>query len=169
MDQAASLTGPRDPLEGNKIARGEFDPSGGWTSKRKKRMTPTKTLLLVEDEALVRHDLKEGLVEAGFDVSDVAQGGKALSELGADPSRFSGLITDIRLGRGPDGWEIARRARELIPNLPVVYISGHGSADWPSKGVPNSLTLGKPFATAQLITAISTLLVEADAHKAREG
>jgi hypothetical protein len=30
-------------------------------------------------------------------------------------------------------------------------------------------TLGKPFATAQLITAISTLLVEADAHKAREG
>ena len=34
-------------------------------------MTPTKTLLLVEDEALIRHDLKEGLVEAGFDVSDV--------------------------------------------------------------------------------------------------
>ena len=38
-----------------------------------------------------------------------------------------------------------------------------------SKGVPNSLTLGEPFATAHLITAISTLLVEADAHKAREG
>src|ERR1700689_703795 len=102
-------------------------------------------------------------------VCDVAQGGKALSELEADPSRFSGLITDVRLGRGPDGWEIARRAREPIPNLPVVYISGHGSADWASKGVPNSLTLSKPFATAQLITAISTLLVEADAHKAREG
>jgi two-component system cell cycle response regulator CpdR len=73
------------------------------------------------------------------------------------------------LGRGPDGWEIARRARELTPNLPVVYISGHGSADWPSKGVPNSLTLSKPFATAQLITAISSLLVEAEAHKARGG
>jgi hypothetical protein len=36
-------------------------------------------------------------------------------------------------------WEIARRGRELIPHLPVLYISGHGSADWPSKGVPNSL------------------------------
>ena len=132
-------------------------------------MTPTKTLLLVEDEGLVRYNLKEGLVEAGFDVTDAAQGGKALSELEADPLRFNGLITDISLGRGPDGWEIARRARELIPNLPVVYISGHGSTDWPSKGVPNSLTLSKPFATAQLITAISTLLVEADAHKAREG
>ena len=98
----------------------------------------------------------------------MAQGGKALSELEADP-RFSGLITDINLGRGPDGWEIARCARELLPNLPVIYISGHGSAEWPSKGVPNGLTISKPFATAQLITAISTLLVEADAHKAREG
>jgi two-component system cell cycle response regulator CpdR len=99
-------------------------------------MTPTKTLLLVEDEGLIRHDLKEGLVEAGFDVSDVAAGGTALSDIEADPSRFSGLVTDINLGKGPDGWEIARRARELLPNLPVVYISGHGSADWPSKGVP---------------------------------
>jgi DNA-binding response OmpR family regulator len=54
-------------------------------------MTPTKTLLLVEDEALVRHDLKEGLVEAGFDVSDVGLGGKALSELEADPSRLVDL------------------------------------------------------------------------------
>src|ERR1700685_4741357 len=109
-------------------------------------MTPTKTFLRVEDEGLVRHDLKEGLVEAGFDVSDVAQGGKALSELESDPSRFSGLITDVRLGRGPDGWEIARRARELIPNLPVVYISGHGSADWPSKSVPTMFSLTHPFA-----------------------
>jgi two-component system, cell cycle response regulator CpdR len=53
--------------------------------------------------------------------------------------------------------------------LPVIYISGHGSADWPSKGVPNSVVLNKPFATAQLVTALSTLLAEADAHKAREG
>jgi len=132
-------------------------------------MTPTKMLLPVEDEGLVRYDLKEGLIEAGFDVRDVAHGGKAVSELEAGPSRFSGLITDINLGKGPDGWGIARRGRKLVPNLRVVYIIGHAAADWPSKGVPNSLTLSKPFATAQLITAISTLLVEADVHKAREG
>src|SRR3954463_9444432 len=133
-------------------------------------MTPAKTLLLVEDEGLVRLDLKEGLVEAGFDVTDIAHSGKALSALEDDPGRFSGLITDITLGREKEaGWEVARRARELIPNLPVIYISGHGSADWPSKGVPNSLILNKPFASAQIITAISTLLVESDAHRARDG
>jgi hypothetical protein len=56
-------------------------------------MTPTKTLLLVEDEGLAGYDLKEGLVEAGFDVSDVAQSGKVLSELEADHSRYSALMT----------------------------------------------------------------------------
>src|ERR1700729_2389167 len=76
--------------------------SGGRPRRESHRMMPTKTLLLVEDEGLVRHDLKEGLVAAGFDVTDVAHGGKALSELEADPSRFCGLITDVSLGKGPD-------------------------------------------------------------------
>ena len=132
-------------------------------------MTPTKTLLLVEDEPVVWLDLKEGLLEAGFNVSDVSDGERALRELEVRASSYSGLITDINLGKGLDGWVIASRAREIVSNLPVVYISGHGSSDWPSKGVPNSIILSKPFAIAQLITAISTLLVEADAHKALEG
>jgi DNA-binding response OmpR family regulator len=132
-------------------------------------MMSTKIILLVEDEALIRHTLKENLVEAGFDVIEARNGGEALSEFEADASRIRGLITDINLGKEPDGWEIARRGRELIPDLPVVYISGHGSADWPSKGVPKSLIVSKPFATAQLITAISTLLVEADAHRIQDG
>ena len=57
----------------------------------------------MEDEALFRHDVKEGLVAAEFDVTDVAQDGKALSELEADPSYFTGLIMDINLGGGLDG------------------------------------------------------------------
>jgi len=92
-----------------------------------------------------------------------------LSEFEADASRFRGLIADINLGKGPDGWEVARRGRELIPDLPVLYISAHAATDWPSKGVPNSLIVSKPFASAQIITAISTLLVEADSHRARDG
>ncbi len=132
-------------------------------------MTPAKTILLLEDEALISHTLTEALEEAGFKVSEMAQASKALAALEAEPSGFNGLVTDINLGKGPDGWDVARRARELVPSLPVVYMSGHGSMDWPSKGVPGSVILSKPFATAQLVTAVSTLLTEADAHKAREG
>ena len=131
-------------------------------------MTPTITLLLVEDEPLISLDLKEALTEAGFDVIQAMNGEKALSEIKADASRFRGLITDINLGREPDGWEVARRGRELIPDLPVLYISAHAAPDWPSKGVPKSLVVTKPFASAQIITAISTLLVEADSHRAHD-
>ena len=71
---------------------------------------------------------------------------------------------DIRLGAGPDGWAVARRARELVPTMPVVYMSGDSSPEWSSKGVPNSLMVAKPFAPAQIITAVSTLLNAADTH-----
>jgi len=66
-------------------------------------------------------------------------------------------VTDIALRGKIDGWDVARRAREIDPRFPVVYISGAGG-DWPSKGVPESVMLEKPFAPAQLVTAIANLL-----------
>ena len=57
-----------------------------------------------------------------------------------------------------DGWEVARHAREIDPALPVVYMNGGSAEDWGSKGVPNGIVLAKPFAPAQLVTAISQLL-----------
>jgi hypothetical protein len=41
------------------------------------------------------------------------------------------------------------------------YMSGDSSADWAVEGVPNSIMLAKPFAPAQLVTAISQLLTSA--------
>ena len=55
-------------------------------------------------------------------------------------------------GRSPE------HAREIEPDFPVVYMSGAAAADWTSKGVPNSIMLSKPFAPAQLVTAVSNLL-----------
>jgi hypothetical protein len=49
-------------------------------------------------------------------------------------------------------------AQEIDPNLRVVYMSGTDAAGWASKGVPNSIMLAKPFAPAQLVTAVSQLL-----------
>jgi DNA-binding response OmpR family regulator len=67
-------------------------------------------------------------------------------------------VTDITLRGRIDGWEVARQAREIDPQFPVVYMSGASAEDWGSKGVPNSIMLSKPFAPAQLVTAISNLL-----------
>ena len=127
-------------------------------------MASTTALFLVEDDAVIRELLEASLTEAGFEVVEVTCGTQALAHFDADAARFRAVITDIRLGAGPDGWAVARRARELVPNMPVVYMSGDSSPEWSSKGVPNSLMVAKPFAPAQIITAVSTLLNAADTH-----
>ena len=120
------------------------------------------TLLLVEDEWLIADFVCAALEDGGFDVLAVADGSSALETLDLRIGEISGMITDIRLSVGPDGWDVARHARELRPSMPIVYVTGDSGGDWAANGVPNSLILQKPFATAQLLTAISTLLNEAE-------
>lgn len=97
------------------------------------------------------------LAEAGFEVIYVASGTEALAQL-QEPPNFVALVTDIRLGKGPDGWEVARRARELSATIPIVYVSGDSAADWSIKGVPNSTMLSKPYAEAQLMVAVTQMV-----------
>ncbi|WP_342028753.1 response regulator [Sinorhizobium glycinis] len=115
--------------------------------------------MLVEDEGLLLFEFEEALIEAGFNVVAFSSGTKAVEYLRSAEGAAKGVVTDIKLSdRAFDGWEVARIAREVDPEGAVVYVSGHGAVDWPSQGVPNSIVLEKPFAIAQLITAISQLL-----------
>lgn len=129
-------------------------------------MTDKVLLLLVEDEPILRLASGAALEDGGFTVAFACEGAEAILTLSSQGPPIAGLITDIRLGSGPDGWEVARRAREANPLMPVVYITGDSAADWPVHGVPNSLILQKPFADAQLITAITTLLNDPTANAA---
>jgi len=119
---------------------------------------PPPVLLLVEDQALLLHDVEEALKEAGFEAVALSDGEKALREIERDCSRFSAVVTDVDLGKGPSGWDLARRARELCPTIAVVYMSGASAQHWLARGVPKSVMLQKPFAQAQLVTAIATLI-----------
>jgi DNA-binding response OmpR family regulator len=120
------------------------------------------TLLVVEDEPLVLELLEAALSDGGFEVVVAVSGGEALALMEQDPGRFRAVLTDIRLGAGPDGWEVAQCARERMAAVPVVYMSGDSGHEWTSKGVPGSVLLAKPFAPAQLVTAVAALITEAD-------
>ena len=122
-------------------------------------------LFLIEDEAELQEELFSILIDAGFDMVIASNGKQALEKLASDAAQFKVTITDIRMGNGPDGWEVGRRARETVPDMPVIYMSGDSGADWSSKGVPNCVMLTKPFASVQLITAVSLLLNDACTHK----
>jgi CheY-like chemotaxis protein len=115
-------------------------------------------ILVTEDEDGIQAIIEEALTDAGFDPAIAPSGEEAVTLLRADKDQYQALVTDINLRGRMDGWEVARHAREINPDLPVIYISGASGADWPSKGVPGSILVQKPFAPAQLVTAVSQLM-----------
>lgn len=115
-------------------------------------------ILVVEDEVLIQTLVEETLTDGGFEAAIAASGEEAVTLLKGHKGKYRALVTDLNLRGKMDGWEVAQHAREIEPEFPVVYMSGAAAADWTSKGVPNSIMLSKPFATAQLLTAVSSLL-----------
>jgi CheY-like chemotaxis protein len=67
-------------------------------------------------------------------------------------------FTDINLIGALDGWQVGRRARQLNPDIPVIYMTGAAADQWSANGVPNSILLNKPFAPAQIVAAVAQLL-----------
>ncbi len=119
-------------------------------------------VLVVEDEGLLAMWAEEALREGGYDVLVAGDGEGAMASITQHGTELAGLVTDIRLGEGPDGWEVARAAREANHAIPVVYMTGDSAADWAANGVPKSGMLQKPFTPTQLLTALASLQNEQD-------
>ena len=122
-------------------------------------------LLVVEDEALIRLELEGALHEGGYATESESSGEAAIGKLEAN-SPVRALVTDINLIGERTGWDVARRARELFPDLPVIYVTSAASEEWSSQGVPKSILIQKPFAPSQIITAIAQLLNAGDIAQA---
>lgn len=76
------------------------------------------TILLVEDEAILLVSLEIELSEAGFEVVTASNGKLALDHIDENTA-IVGVVTDIRLGAGPDGWAIARHSRHVTLSIGV--------------------------------------------------
>jgi hypothetical protein len=101
-------------------------------------------VLVVEDAELLQNFVEETLADGGFEPVIAASGEEAVPLL-------KGKM---------DGWEVARCAREVVPEFPVVYMSGASAADWTSKGVPNSIMFSKAVCaspTSSLSPTFSTV------------
>ena len=120
-------------------------------------MNDVPLILVVEDEIVLHLALEDDLRGAGYDVAFAVDAARAQALIEKN-ERIKALVTDIRLGSGDNGWVLAQHAREKYPDIPVIYMSGDSASDWSAYGVPNSIMLAKPFASAQLVTAISHLL-----------
>jgi PAS domain S-box-containing protein len=118
-----------------------------------------ETILVVEDETEVRTIATRFLKAVGYRVLDVANAREALDLLVAKPD-VDLLFSDVVLGSGMDGIELAREARRLRPELPVLLASGYegrGAGGQPPADETFEL-LRKPYRREQLTGAIRRLL-----------
>lgn len=84
-------------------------------------------VLLVEDELLVRELASEDLKDAGFEVTPAGDSDEALGYL-REGRRFDLLFTDIRMPGALDGWGLAVEAKQVLPDIRVIYATGLGDA-----------------------------------------
>jgi len=115
-------------------------------------------VLVIEDDQPIQSLVEDALSEAGFEPAIAPSGEEAVTLLKGNKGKYRVLVTDINLRGRIDGWAVAKQAREIDPAFPVIYMTGASADEYGSRGVPNSILLTKPFAPAQLVTAVSQLL-----------
>jgi two-component system cell cycle response regulator CpdR len=115
-------------------------------------------VLLVEDDELMGALFELVLADAGYQVARAKSGQEALARLESDAPPIDAVISDIELGEGPDGWQVARRARARSPTMPVIYITGGRGDDWAPQHVPLGVMLQKPFHVDTMVVTLRDLL-----------
>ena len=117
-------------------------------------------VFFVEDDPIITWETCDAIREYGFNVVELYSSSDAISMLDLK-TPVAALVTDIDLGPGPDGFEVARRARAIYPHLPVVFISGTAAARHAAEGVSGSVFIAKPFSPLQIVDALKCALPRA--------
>ena len=118
---------------------------------------PAETILFVEDEALVRMDMAEFLRECGYRVHEAANAKEAIEAL---QSKFAVdlVFTDINLGEGMNGLELAGWTLSHRPGVKVVVTTGISQVELPPEVVEP--LLAKPYTGRSLLDRIKQALAK---------
>ena len=106
-------------------------------------------LLLVEDDTLVRMTVALMLEDDGFGVVEAATAEEALA-LMRDGLSAPVMVTDVDLGAGWNGMELADQLRALSPDMVIIFITGRTASLAGRKLGPHEAILPKPFEGAEL-------------------
>jgi two-component system, cell cycle sensor histidine kinase and response regulator CckA len=123
----------------------------------KSRSQP-KTVLIVDDEDLVRRFLERALSESGYQTVVASAGEEAIAVAGGLES-LDLLVTDLMMPQ-MNGDELARRLRATMPDLKVLYVTGFSDRLFKEKVIlwADEAFLDKPCSVAGLLEAVSLLL-----------
>jgi len=117
------------------------------------------TVLVVEDEALVRMPISEFLRDCGFNVLEAADADQAMDLVDAgDPVDV--VFSDVRMPGSKDGFALARWIRDHHPETPVLLTSGYNTSR--DGGLAEVRLIEKPYSQAQVLDRLQRLLHQAD-------
>jgi len=119
-----------------------------------------RRILVVDDDHSICELVSEMLSMHGYDLECVASDRAAHQRLTSDRT-LDAVILDVNLGPGVTGFDLARYARTLRSDFPVIYISGQAShGNFKTYGVPGSTFVEKPFTVDELIDAVEIALAD---------
>jgi CheY-like chemotaxis protein len=118
-----------------------------------------ETVLVIEDEAIVRLLIVEVLEEAGYTALEAEDGPSGLKILGSG-ARVDLLITDVGLPGGMNGRQVADAARVGRPDLKVLFVTGFAANAAVSGGLlePGMAVVTKPFVMTELANTITQMI-----------
>lgn len=127
--------------------------------------TTSRTVLVVDDEEVVRLLVCRALTEAGYRVIEATHGSAALAVLEEDGRRVDLVVCDLVMP-GLNGRDLARWLAAHNPSLPILFISGYPQPyleahDLYDPGIP---MLRKPFLPSRLIESVEEALAAANSR-----
>jgi len=120
------------------------------------------TIILVEDETLVREITARVLGRAGYTVLEAHDGEEAIHLVRRHNEQIDLVITDVVMAR-MGGLELARRVANEQPGLPILLMSGYSTEEMPEDDLAIGF-LQKPFTPRELLQKVATLLTQAQVH-----
>jgi CheY-like chemotaxis protein len=125
------------------------------------RIAPTgnETILVVEDDADLRDTVVTALAQFGYRALSAANAEKALTIL-AGSEKIDLLFTDVMMPGGTLGPELARRARELRPDIDVLFTTGYAESSVLNgvSGISQSDVIHKPYRNEELAMRVRHVL-----------
>jgi PAS domain S-box-containing protein len=117
----------------------------------------TGTLLVAEDDDVLRALIREMLEEGGYEVLAARSGAEALAKAAAFEGGIDALVTDVIMP-GMRGPELAARLREHRPDVRVVFVTGYGERPFEQELGPRETFLTKPLGMEALLAAVAQVL-----------